>query len=167
MLAHLGLGANLGDRAATLRGAVTALARLGEIVHVSSFYETVPVGYQDQPDFLNAVAALRTDLVPEALLDATQAIEQEFGRVRSFANAPRTLDIDVLFLDDLVIHTPRLTVPHPRATERAFVMVPLREIAPDLIDPRSGRSIAELTAQLPDLGNVGIQSEELHDQWSS
>ena len=158
MLAYLGLGANLGDRAATLRAAVAALSRLGEVVAVSSLYETAPVGYRDQPNFLNAAAILRTDLAPEALLDATQAIEREFGRERSFPNAPRTLDIDLLYLDDLILDSPRLTIPHPRVTERAFALVPLREIAPDLQDPRLGQSIADLADRLGDSGDVRVYS---------
>ncbi len=156
MLAYLGLGANLGDRAATLHAAVAALGRLGEVVAVSSFYETTPVGYRDQPDFLNAAAILRTGLSPEALLDATQAIEREFGRERSFPNAPRTLDIDLLYLDDLVLGSPRLTIPHPRVVERAFALLPLREIAPDLRDPRLDRSIAALADRLDASGDVRL-----------
>ncbi|HEX2172076.1 MAG TPA: 2-amino-4-hydroxy-6-hydroxymethyldihydropteridine diphosphokinase [Dehalococcoidia bacterium] len=154
MLAYLGLGSNLDDRPAILRQAIDALRCLGDLTAVSSFYETTPVGYRDQPDFLNAVAALRTRLAPEELLDATQSIENTFGRVRSFPNAPRPLDIDLLYLDSLVLNTPRLTIPHPRAAERAFVLVPLREIAPDLIDPITRRTITDLAAALPDLSEV-------------
>ena len=156
MLAYLSLGANLGDRAATLQRAVEALRQVGDLVAVSSLYETTPVGYRDQPDFLNAAVALRTELTPDALLDATQAIERDFGRQRSFANAPRTLHIDLIYLDDLILTSPRLTIPHPRVTERAFVLIPLREIAPELRDPRFGASIAKLVAQLRDHGAVRL-----------
>jgi 2-amino-4-hydroxy-6-hydroxymethyldihydropteridine diphosphokinase len=156
VLAYLSLGANLGDRAATLRAAIEALRRLGDVTAVSSLYETAPVGYRDQPDFLNAAVALRTDFAPDALLEATQAIEQEFGRQRSFPNAPRTLDIDLIYLDDLILTSPHLTIPHPRAVERAFVLIPLHEIAPDFRDPRSGETIAFLTGRLTDRGDVRL-----------
>lgn len=154
MLAYLGLGANLGDRAATLRSAIADLGRIGRVIAVSACYETVPVGYRDQPDFLNAAAILETDLDPIALLDATQAIEAAHGRVRSFANAPRTLDLDLLYLDGRILDHPRLIVPHPRVTERAFALIPLAEIAPDLTDPRSGARIADLAAAVPDRAGV-------------
>lgn len=148
MRAYLGLGANLGDRAATLRSAIGSLAELGTIVAVSPAYETAPVGYADQPDFLNAVVIVETKLGPLDLLDATQAIENVHGRTRSFPNAPRTLDIDILFLDEKVMSTPRLTVPHPRVTERAFALVPLADVAPDLRDPRTGRNLHDLAARV-------------------
>ena len=154
MLAYLSLGANLGDRATTLRAAIEALRRLGDVIAVSSLYETAPVGYRDQPEFLNAAVVLRTDLTPEALLEATQAIEQEFGRQHSFPNAPRTLDIDLIYLDDLILTSPHLTIPHPRAAERAFVLIPLREIAPDLRVPRSGEPITALAVRLTLLAEV-------------
>lgn len=154
MLAYLGLGANLGDRAATLQAAIAALGRLGEVVAVSPCYETAPVGYLDQPDFLNAAAALRTELSPEDLLDGTRSIESEFGRQRGFPNAPRTLDIDLLYLDDLILDLPRLIVPHPRVAERAFALIPLRDIAPGYRDPRSGWTIAQLAGSLPDRAGV-------------
>jgi 2-amino-4-hydroxy-6-hydroxymethyldihydropteridine diphosphokinase len=156
VLAYLSLGANLGDRAATLRAAIEALRRLGDVTAGSSLYETAPVGYRDQPDFLNAAVALRTDFAPDALLEATQAIEQEFGRQRSFPNAPRTLDIDLIYLDDLILTSPHLTIPHPRAVERAFVLIPLHAIAPDFRDPRSGEMIAVLTGRLTDRGDVRL-----------
>ena len=156
MLAYLSLGANLGDRAATLRAAIEALRRLGAVTAVSSLYGTAPVGYRDQPDFLNAAVALRTDRTPDALLEAAQAIEREFGRQRSFPNAPRILDIDLIYLDDLILTSPHLTIPHPRAAERAFVLIPLREIAPDLRDPRSGEPITALAGRLTDQADVRL-----------
>lgn len=138
--AFVGLGANLGDAAATLRAACDALAGVPgcEWVARSSLYRTAPVDAQG-PDFLNAVAELRCRIEPQALLAALQAIEARHGRQRPFRNAPRTLDLDLLLLGDLVIDSPTLTVPHPRLHQRAFVLAPLLELAPDLWHPRLGR----------------------------
>jgi 2-amino-4-hydroxy-6-hydroxymethyldihydropteridine diphosphokinase len=154
--AYIGLGANLGDRAATLHEAARRLGELGTITAVSSFYETEPVGFREQPSFLNAVIVLETDLPPAALFDALLAIERDLGRVRSFRNAPRTLDLDILLQDDLVMDTPELTLPHPRMHERAFVLAPLAEIAPDVRHPVFGSSAAELLAALPDQSGVAV-----------
>jgi 2-amino-4-hydroxy-6-hydroxymethyldihydropteridine diphosphokinase len=138
--AYIGLGSNLGNPVATLRAAAEALAmmpdtRLGAI---SSFYANPPVGYVEQPDFVNAVAKVETALAPRALLDELLAIERRFGRVRDFPNAPRTLDLDVVLYSSEVVDEPGLTIPHPRMHERAFVIVPLAEIAPDLVIPGRG-----------------------------
>lgn len=131
--AVVALGSNLDDPAAQVQAALAALARHPEISvrRSSSLYRTAPVGYPDQPDFINAVALIDTTLTPMALLEALLAIEETFGRRRSFRNAPRTLDLDVIDYAGQVWNTPLLTLPHPRAVERAFVMVPLAEIAPD------------------------------------
>lgn len=161
MRAYLGLGANLGDRAATLRSAIAGLAELGTIVAVSPAYETAPVGYAGQPDFLNAVVVVETELDPLALLDATQTIENAHGRTRPFPNAPRTLDIDILFLDDGVLSTPRLTVPHPRVAERAFALVPLADVAPDLRDPGTGHHLRDLAAHVPGRQSVRRVADRL------
>src|SRR5690625_1290338 len=144
---YLGLGTNLGDREANLRRALRALTEIAEIEAISSIYGTAPVGHLDQPDFLNLVLAARTTLEPAKLLAETQRIEHELGRERSFCNAPRTIDIDLLLYDDQRISTPTLTVPHPRMKERGFVLRPLVEIAPELRDPVTGERYAEVLAR--------------------
>ncbi len=154
-IAYLGLGANLpspaGPPVATLAAAVERLASLGQITAKSSLYSTPPVGYSEQPRFVNAVIALETGLGARELLDALMKIEREFGRDRlnSIPNGPRPLDLDILLFGDSVIDQPGLSLPHPRLAERAFVLVPLYEIARELIDPRSGATVAELLRRLP------------------
>ena len=152
--AYVALGANLGDPVAAVQAALAALAGLPEsrVVRASSLYRTAPVGLSNQPDFINAVAALETALAPEALLDALFAIEAGFGRVRAAKNGPRTIDLDLLLHGDLELAQPRLTLPHPRLHLRAFVLVPLAEIAPDLRLPRRG----SVAAWLPAVANQGI-----------
>jgi len=137
---YIGLGANLGDPAAQLAAALGELGRLPHtrLVRASSFYRSAPVGHAAQPDFLNAVAALDTDLAPSALLIELLRIERAAGRERTFANAPRTLDLDVLLYDGRVVREPGLAIPHPRMHERAFVLVPLVEVAPDVVIPGHG-----------------------------
>ncbi|GLR15169.1 2-amino-4-hydroxy-6-hydroxymethyldihydropteridine pyrophosphokinase [Chitinimonas prasina] len=139
-LAYIGLGANLGDAAATLDEAVQRLGSLPgtRLLLRSSLYRSAPVGYLDQPDFTNAVAAIETELAPHAVLDGLLAIEQHFGRQRSFRNAPRTLDMDLLLYGDTMCHDDRLTLPHPRMASRGFVMLPLLEIAPTIQIPGLG-----------------------------
>ena len=151
--AFVGLGANLGDARATVRAALDALARLAApgSFRASSLYVTAPVD-SSGPDYVNAVAELRTALAPHALLDALQAIEQRFGRERPYRNAPRTLDLDVLLYDvrgeegGRVLHDDRLQLPHPRAAQRAFVLAPLAELWPDGRIPHAGRVIDLLGA---------------------
>jgi 2-amino-4-hydroxy-6-hydroxymethyldihydropteridine diphosphokinase len=152
--AYIGLGSNLGDRMATLRTAMQRLEKLGRITGVSSLYETKPVGYLEQPRFLNAVVALETALAPGDLLRALLDIERDLGRTRSFADAPRTLDLDLLLVDDLTLETTELTLPHPRLHERAFVLVPLAEVAPEMALPVSGQTMRQLLRSLPDRGGV-------------
>ena len=139
----VGLGSNLGDRAAYLRRAVEALEGLPRtsVVRVSSVYETRPWGLVDQPDFLNQVAELRTSLGPVELLRSALAIEDRLGRQRTVRWGPRTVDIDLLLYDDLVMDTPELTLPHPRMLQRAFVLVPLAELEPQL--QVAGRTVAD------------------------
>ncbi len=146
--AFVALGANLGDRLVTLREAVRRLGELGTVDAVSSVHETDPVGYADQPAFLNAVVRLHTGLRPEPLLAALLRIEADLGRVRAFPNAPRRLDLDLLMYDDLTLATPDLTLPHPRLHERAFVLVPLAEIAPGAWHPARFRLVADLLREL-------------------
>lgn len=138
--AYVALGANLGDPLATLQSALTALADIPatDLVSTSSLYRTAPVGLRNQPDFVNAVALLQTTLRPRQLLEALFDIEALFGRSRSVPNAPRTLDLDLLLHGDATLDERRLTLPHPRMHLRAFVLVPLLEIAPDCAIPGLG-----------------------------
>jgi len=145
--AYLGLGANLGDRDATIRAAVAALP---DVVAVSELRETDPVGVTDQPRFLNGVAALETELSPRALLERLLAVEHELGRERRERWGPRTIDLDLLLYGDAEIDEPGLTVPHPRLHERAFVLEPLAELAPGLVVPGRGR-VEVLLAELDSL----------------
>jgi 2-amino-4-hydroxy-6-hydroxymethyldihydropteridine diphosphokinase len=149
--ALVGLGANIGDPAAQVAWAAGELSRLAgtRLVRLSSLFRTGPVGYAEQPDFVNAVALLDTALTPRALLDALLGTERAAGRARTFANAPRVLDLDLLLYDDQVIDAPGLTVPHPRMHERAFVLVPLVEIVPEIFIPGRGRA-ADVLRGLPE-----------------
>lgn len=142
--AYVGLGANLGDTRATLAAAFGALAALPgtRLTARSSFYITAPVDAAG-PDFINAVAALDTDLTPHELLAHLQRIETAAGRERPYPNAPRTLDLDLLLYGDRRVDTPALTVPHPRMRERAFVLVPLAEVAPALVDAAQLRAVQD------------------------
>ena len=146
--AYVGLGANIGEPRRQLRAAIEELMNLPDArqVLVSGLYRSEPVGYTDQPDFLNAVARLDTGLSPEALLDRLQEIERRHGRERSFRGAPRTLDLDLLLHGNQSIASPRLTLPHPRMHERAFVLAPLTEIAPDIAIPGRGAARELLAA---------------------
>ena len=152
--AYVALGANIGDPAATVLAAFTALAGLPEsrVLRTSSLYRTLPVGLRNQPDFINAAAVLETALSAEALLDALLDLETRFGRHRRDRNGPRTLDLDLLLYNDSEVRLPRLTVPHPRLHLRAFVLCPLAEIAPDLAIPGRG----SVAAWLPAVANQGI-----------
>jgi 2-amino-4-hydroxy-6-hydroxymethyldihydropteridine diphosphokinase len=155
--AYVALGANLGDPITTVRAAIESLRGLAGTrrLAVSSLYRTAPVGLRNQPDFINAVAALEAAGTADDLLADLFAIEAAFGRVRSMKNAPRTLDLDLLLFGDKRYDTPGLTLPHPRLTERAFVLVPLAEIAPTLVINGHG-PIADLLANV-----VGQRIERL------
>ena len=134
-MAYLGLGSNLGDRESNLCIAIDSLQEFATRVKVSSFHETTPQGFRDQPVFLNAACLLVTRLDPFGLLHELKRIEGALGRGRSFINAPRTLDLDILLYGGLVLKSPGLVIPHPRMAERAFVLAPLAEIAPDAYHP--------------------------------
>lgn len=155
-LAYIGLGANLGDRGQALAQAVRSVAALPgtRLEQVSSLYVSAPVD-SDGPDYLNAVAAVHTALPPLELLHALQAIELAAGRERPYRNAPRTLDLDVLLYGEQRINTPELTVPHPRIAERAFVLLPLAELAPALVS----------TTQLSAVANQRIERLHTASQW--
>jgi 2-amino-4-hydroxy-6-hydroxymethyldihydropteridine diphosphokinase len=147
----IALGANLGDPVLTVRAAILALRELPqtEFVAASSLYRTAPMGLRDQPDFINAVVELIAVLPAPTVLESLFAIEERFGRRRSVKNAPRTLDLDLLLFGDELSDDPAMTLPHPRLHERAFVLAPLAEIAPQLMIPGRGR-VADLLLQCAD-----------------
>ena len=144
--AFIALGSNLAEPERQVTQAFAALAQLPQtrLLAQSSLYRSAPVGYTEQADFMNAVAQLETGLAPHDLLHSLLGIERTFGRVRDFRNAPRTLDLDLLLYGGLMFHEPGLTLPHPRMHERAFVLLPLVEIAPDCEIPGKGRAAAWL-----------------------
>jgi 2-amino-4-hydroxy-6-hydroxymethyldihydropteridine diphosphokinase len=152
---YLGLGSNLGDRTQYLMHACATLHQHAALAvqGVSSLYHTAPVGFTDQAWFLNAVARVHTTLSPQALLRVTQATEHHLGRTPGRRWGPRVIDLDILLYDALVLHTPDLTIPHAALHERAFVLVPLHELAPDLQLP-SGVWVRDLLVALPDDGGV-------------
>jgi 2-amino-4-hydroxy-6-hydroxymethyldihydropteridine diphosphokinase len=153
---YLGLGSNLGDRDAHLRAAISKLAEFVQIERVSSVYETDPLLVENQPLFHNLACMGQTSLDPFSLLRALKRIESDLGRVPGRRYGPRVIDIDILLLDDLVLTTPELTIPHPGILERAFVLIPLAEIAPSQRHPVAGRTIAELALGL-DASGVRLQ----------
>ena len=167
--AYIGMGANLpsaaGPPEATLARAAERLEELGRVTARSRLYSTEPVGYADQPRFVNAVVALETELTPRALLEKLLELERDFGRDRAtgmagIANGPRTLDLDLLFFGDLIVDEFDLKVPHPRIEERAFVVVPLADIAPELCDPRTGASVRKWMQRLFTIP-AGVESQNV------
>jgi len=141
---YIALGTNIGDRLANLRVALNAFAPQIKVLKESHIYETPPWGYEDQPAFLNMVIRAETDLEPEALLEFLKQLEVQLGRESSVRWGPRLIDLDILFYDDLVIDTPPLVIPHPRLHERAFVLVPLTDVAADVVHPILGEFVWEL-----------------------
>jgi len=156
-LVYLALGTNLGDRANNLNQALAALGEQFSIELVSPIYETEPAYVLDQPRFYNLTARAQTDLSPLHALSALKQIETDLGREPGLRFGPRLIDLDLLIYDTLLFSSPELTLPHPRLHERAFVLVPLNDIAPDLVHPKLGLTIHELFEQLPD--------EEKHKVW--
>lgn len=146
--AAFGLGSNLGDRRAHLDAAVEGLAAAGQVLAVSSFRETEPVGGPPQPRYLNAAVTVETERSPRDLLALAQELERRAGRTRGVRFGPRTLDVDLLLFCDLLLEEPLLVVPHPRLGERLFVLEPLAEIALDWPVPGTGRTVSELLADL-------------------
>jgi len=145
---YLALGTNLGDRSANLRAAIKALSSEINVIAESKIYETPPWGYENQPAFLNMAVKCETNLEPKSLLKRLKQLEVRLGREQSFHWGPRLIDIDILFYDDLILNTEPLTLPHPRLHERAFVLVPLADIAPDFIHPVLKKTIKELLASM-------------------
>ena len=141
--AFIALGSNLNSPASQVIRALQSIEQLPktQLIKKSSLYKTTPVGYSEQPDFINAVAAIATELSAENLLKSLLKIENEFGRERPFPNSPRILDLDLLLYDDLILHTPNLTLPHPRMHLRGFVLLPLAEIAPEINIPQHGNVV--------------------------
>jgi len=172
--AYIALGSNLaswaGPPEATMASALSRLRSLGTVQKSSSLYSTAPVGLADQPRFLNAVVAINTELEPHSLLHAVLCIEKEYGRDRSagIINGPRTLDLDILLLGDLQISEPGLELPHPRLADRAFVLVPFNEVAPEVKIAGQRKSISDLLEELqrncPGEPDAVLQVES--DQWN-
>lgn len=158
-VAYLSAGSNLGDRKANMKSAIASLGTAGILVRrVSHIYETEPVGIADQPWFLNLVLEVETRLSPHGLLASCMGIEAGHGRVRTSPGAARTLDLDILLYDNLIIDEPDLRIPHPRMAERRFVLEPLAEIAPAVIHPVLGKSALSLLASCPDIPLVSLHS---------
>ena len=152
--AYLGLGSNMGDRQGNLSRALGFISRKLQMGEVSSMYDTEPIGDVSQPRFLNLVCQVYTRIAPAALLALAKGIETKLGRVSGKSNAPRPVDIDILFYGDQVIETPELVIPHPRLAERAFVLVPLAEIAPTLKHPVIGKTTKELLQEVTEKQGV-------------
>ena len=150
----------MGNRHDNMNRALELLSRRLFVERVSSVYDTEPVGNPNQPRFLNMVCQISTTLEPMALLALIKGIESKLGRARNTSNLPRPMDIDILFYGDRIIETPQLVIPHPRLTERAFVLIPLAEIAPGLVHPTSGKTVKELMKSVTEVqGIFKLESE--------
>jgi 2-amino-4-hydroxy-6-hydroxymethyldihydropteridine diphosphokinase len=154
VIAYIGIGSNVGDRAANCLQAIESLSEAGRILSVSSLYYTEPVGFKVQEDFINAVVALETDRPPDELLAVCQAIEERLGRRRTVRWGPRTIDLDILLYGDLVMNQPDLDIPHPLMAARRFVLAPLVEIAPDAVHPVLNKTTSQLLGELRDAHTV-------------
>jgi len=153
---YVGLGSNLGDKEGNIRQALARLGERSEIVRVSPLYQTDPVGYCQQDWFLNGVAHAKTALDPRSVLRLLQSIEASLGRAQTVPNGPRTIDLDLLLYDDLVVGEPGLTVPHPRLHERLFVLAPLSELCPRMVHPLLRRTVEELRTSLKNPESVTL-----------
>lgn len=158
--AYLGMGSNVGDREANLLQALELLKEKVRIEKLSSPYETEPVGYKEQPWFLNLVCSISTSFSPLELLSFVKSMETSMGRVPAFPNAPRLIDVDILLYGDEMMESAGLIIPHPRLAQRSFVLIPLLEIAPDVVCPRRGKTIRELVAALID--HTEVKKVEWH-----
>lgn len=152
-IVYLALGTNLGNRAANLKEAIAALSPQMEVKARSKVYETPPWGYAEQAKFLNQVVKVQTYVAPEPLLKHLKRLEVALGRKPTFQYGPRKIDMDILFYDDLILETPALTIPHPHVHERGFVLLPLMDIAPELVHPVQGKTVRDLLAGC-DLGGI-------------
>jgi 2-amino-4-hydroxy-6-hydroxymethyldihydropteridine diphosphokinase len=158
---YLALGSNLGDRLTNLQRAVSLLQRRVRVLKVSDVYETEPWGVTDQPRFLNCALEGETTLTPPELLEYIKSFEQEMGRTASERYGPRVIDVDILLYDELIYLDERLEIPHPRMSERRFVLVPLAQLAPDTLHPVKKETMAALLARLPDEGDVRLYAAKI------
>jgi 2-amino-4-hydroxy-6-hydroxymethyldihydropteridine diphosphokinase len=162
-LVYLSLGSNIGDREAHLREAIRRLESTGKLRSLSSIYETEPVEFTDQPQFLNCAVALETSSTPEQLMLQLLTIEKAMGRQRIQKKGPRTIDLDILFFGDEIVDTPGLTIPHPAMQHRRFVLEPLAEIAPDAMHPGLRKTVRELLEELPSGQSVRRMEPKAND----
>jgi len=157
---YLALGSNLGDRLGNLKAARAALSPQVRLLAASPVYETPPWGYEDQPAFLNQVLEVETDLDPWELLVYFKQIEKQLGRQPSIRNGPRLIDLDILFYNERIIDMPGIAIPHPRLHERAFVLVPMADLAPDFRHPLMGKKVWQLLAQVDTTGIVRYPEQQ-------